>query len=199
MTVMTVEHRINLKCHPSKRPVMVRAINVLVRRTVSAELKITYRVEGDIRHIQVPSPGSPRIGTELWRHTCFEVFIAADGQPGYHEVNFAPSGEWTVYAFSSYRNGSPLAIETMRPQIAVLSTSEQLELDSIVRLDSLSSIHPHTILRIGLSAIIEASDGFSHWALRHPVEKPDFHNIDGFDLLLEPPGRESSSRKLMLK
>ena len=61
---------------------------------------MTFRLDGDIRRIRVPSPGVPRIATQLWRHTCFEAFIAMEGQPAYHEFNFAPSGEWAVYAFS---------------------------------------------------------------------------------------------------
>jgi hypothetical protein len=128
----------------------------------------------------------PRIGTELWRHTCFEVFIAIDGNREYHEFNFAPSGEWTVYAFSDYRDGAPLADETMRPHIAVRSTDSWLELDALVRLDRLSAIHPRAVLRVGLSAVIEANDGLSYWALRHPRDKPDFHNADGFALMLPP-------------
>ena len=38
-----------------------------------------------------------------------------------------------------------------------------------------------------LLAVIEAIDGFSYWALRHPADKPDFHNTEGFALLLDPP------------
>ena len=148
---------------------------------------MTFRLDGDIPRIRIPSPVAPRIGTELWRHTCFEAFIAMEGQPAYHEFNFAPSGEWCVYALSGYRNGGPLADETMRPHIAMRSTGSRLELDAIVRLDSLSAVHPRAVLRIGLSAVIEASDGLSYWALRHPADKPDFHNADGFALLLEPP------------
>jgi len=78
----------------------------------------------------------------------------------------------------------------MRPHIAVRSTGSRLELDTLVRLDGLSAIHPRASLRIGLSAVIEASDGLSYWALRHPVDKPDFHDADGFALLLEPAGPE---------
>ena len=187
---MTVEHLIDLKCHPSTRPVAVRAIAVLVRRSASAELQLTFRLDGDIPQIRVPSAGAPRIATQLWQHTCFEVFIAVEGQPAYHEFNFAPSGEWAVYAFCGYRNGGPLADEMMRPHIAVRSTGSRLELDTVVRLDSLSVIHPRASLRIGLSAVIEASDGLSYWALRHRADKPDFHDADGFALLLEPPGPE---------
>jgi hypothetical protein len=184
---MTVEHRIDLRRHPSTRAEAVRAIQVLVRRSASAELRMTFRLDGDISRIRVPSPCMPRIATQLWQHTCFEAFIAVEGQSAYHEFNFAPSGEWAAYAFCGYRNGGPLANETMRPHIAVRSTGGRLELDALVRLDLLSALHPHASLRIGLSAVIEASDGLSYWAIHHPGDKPDFHNADGFALLLEPP------------
>ena len=184
---MTVEHWINLKCHPSTRHETVRSIAVLVRRPTNAELRLTFRLDGNVSRIRVPPPSPPRIGTELWRHTCFEAFIAMDGHREYHEFNLAPSGEWTVYALSDYRDGVPLADETMRPHITMHSTDIRLELDCLVRLDRLSAIHPRSVLRVGLSAVIEASDGTSYWALRHPGDKPDFHNPEGFTLLLEPP------------
>jgi len=187
---MNVEHRIDLRCYPTTRPETVRAIEVAVRRSASGELQMTYRLEGDIARIRVPSAGAPRIGTELWRHTCFEAFIAVEGQPAYHEFNFAPSGEWTVYGFRGYRDGGPIANEMMRPIIAARSTDGRLELETVVRLEALSAIHPRAALRIGLAAVIEASDGISYWALRHPAGRPDFHDADGFALQLEPPGPE---------
>jgi hypothetical protein len=191
---MTVENWIDLRRHPSTRAETVRAIAVRVCRSASAELQMTFRLDGDIPRICVPSPGVPRIATQLWQHTCFEAFIAVEGQPAYHEFNFAPSGEWAVYAFCGYRNGGPLANETMRPHIAVRSTDNRLELDTLVRLDGLSAVHPSASLRIGFSAVIEASDGLSYWALRHPGDKPDFHDADGFALLLEPPGTVLSTK-----
>src|SRR5579864_6743731 len=159
------EYRTELRCHPSTRSETVRGIHVLVRRSASAELKIGFSLYGDIPLIRLPSPGMPRIGTQLWQHTCFEAFIAVEGQPSYHEFNFAPSGEWAVYAFSGYREGGPLANDTMRPHIAARSTGSRLELDALVRLDLLSAVHPQASLRIGLSAVIEACDGLSYWAI----------------------------------
>jgi hypothetical protein len=189
---MTVEHWIDLRCHPSTRPETVRALQVRVRRSASDELhdelQLTFRLDGDISRIQIAAPGVPRFATQLWHHTCFETFIAVEGQPSYHEFNFAPSGDWAIFAFCGYRDGGPVTNEMMRPHIAVRSTDSRLELDTLVRLNELSGIHPRASLRIGLSAIIEASDGLSYWALRHPAAKPDFHDADGFALLLEPPG-----------
>ena len=187
---MTVEQWIELKCHPSTPTKSVRAIQVRVRRAADAEIQLTFRLDGDISRIIVPPPVVPRIGTELWRHTCFEAFIKVEGQTAYHEFNFAPSGEWCIYALSGYRKGAPVADETMRPRITLRSTGSRLELDALIRLDTLSSVHSRTSLRVGLSAVIEASGGFSYWALRHLADKPDFHDADGFTLLLEPPGPE---------
>ena len=187
---MTVEQWIDLECHPSTPTESVRAIQVLVRRSASAELQLTYRLDGDIARINIPAPVAPRIGTELWRHTCFEAFIKVEGQTAYHEFNFAPSGEWCIYALSGYRKGAPVADATMRPHIALRANGSRLELDALVPLDTLSSVHSRAVLRVGLSAVIEASDGFSYWALRHSANKPDFHDTDGFTLLLEPPGPE---------
>ena len=192
---MTGESWIDLHCHPSTRTDAVRAIQVAVRRS-SAELKLTFCLDGDIPRIRVAPPTTPRFARDLWQHTCFEAFIAINGQAGqagqsaYHEFNFAPSGEWAFYAFSGYRKGGPVADEMLHPNIAIRSTANRLELDAVVPLDHLSAIHARALLRIGLSAVIETSDGLSYWALRHPKDKPDFHNADGFTLSLEPPGPE---------
>lgn len=184
---MSVEEWIDLRCHPSTPAEAVRGIAVLVCRPAGGELRITFRLDANLPRILIPLPGLPRINTQLWRHTCFEAFVAVDGESAYHEFNFCPSGEWAVYAFREYRDGGPLADETMRPRIAVRSTDRRLELDTAIRLDTLSAIHPRASLRVGVSAVIESTNGLSYWALRHRSGKPDFHDAEGFALLIEPP------------
>ena len=187
---MTAEHWLDLRCHPSTRSETVVAIQVLVRRSVSGELQMTFRLDGDGSRIRVPSRPMPGIGTELWRHTCFETFIAVEGRRDYHELNFAPSGEWTVYGFSGYRDGGPVASKgcsRKSPCVLVTIDSSSTAWSDWTRL---SALHPRAPLRIGLSAVIETSDGFSYWALCHPIDKPDFHNAEGFVLKLEPPVSE---------
>src|SRR5215469_11366490 len=187
---MPVEHLMDLTCHPSSRSGSVRDIQVLISRSASDEIRMTYCLNGDIPQVRIPSAGAPRIGTHLWRHTCFEAFIAMEGQSAYHEFNFALSREWAIYAFLGYRKRGPQVSEITPPWIEMRSTNSRLELETLVQLDGLSTIHQRASLRLGLSAVIEASDGLSYWALRHPSGKPDFHNADGFVLVLEPPGPE---------
>jgi hypothetical protein len=151
---------------------------------------MTYCLNGDIPRIRILLAGAPRIGTQLWQHTCFEAFIAVEGQSAYNEFNFAPSGEWAVYTFLGYRKRGPQVSEIVPPWIEVRSSKSRLELETLVRLDGLSNIYQGASLRLGLSAVIEASDGLSYWALCHPSGKPDFHDADGFVLVLQPPGPE---------
>jgi hypothetical protein len=181
------ENWIALTCHPSTHSDAVRSIKVLARRPSGNELRLTFRLDGDLSRIIVPSPSAPRIGVELWRHTCFEAFVALEGRAAYHEFNFAPSREWTVYAMRGYRDGAPLADASMHPEIVTRASDGHLELDALVRLDRLSASHSAQSLRVGLFAVIETSDGVSYWALHHRGAKPDFHDAAGFALVIEPP------------
>jgi len=162
-----------------------------VRRLNNDGLRVTFRLDGDLQRIRIPSSDAPRFATDLWHHTCFEVFIAVNGHPAYHEFNFSPSGDWAIYAFSSYRNGVPVADESKRPNIASSTSGDRLELDAYVRLQSLLTIHSRADFRLGLAAVIESNDGLSYWALRHPSDHPDFHNAGGFVLRLAPPDDQS--------
>jgi hypothetical protein len=183
---MNTEALVNLRCHNASDCKDVRAVHVIVSRT-SSGLELGFRLNGNISRICL-TPRSGRQGlVELWRHTCFEAFVAIDGQAAYHEFNFAPSHEWRVYAFRAYRDPAPLANVLRSPIVAINTTDDRLELNARIILADLSAVHSHSPLRLGLSAVIELRNGsLSYWALRHPAGKPDFHHADAFALRLEP-------------
>jgi hypothetical protein len=154
-------------------------------------LAVTYALHGDLDRVRIPAPKSPRIGHELWQHTCCEIFIKAhtidssSGVTAYHEFNFAPSGEWAAFEFERYREGTSLTNEALDPQVIVRSGAGKLELDASIRLDRLSPAHSKALLSLALSAVVEELDGsLSYWALKHPAGKPDFHHPDAFALEL---------------
>jgi len=138
-------------------------------------LAATFVMTGDLHRVRIPGPRQRRVVHRLWRHTCFEVFIARKGSPAYREYNFAPSGEWAGYAFKKYRlrgNDDPPA-----PRIRIRRSGGMLKLDA--------RIAAKGRLRLGLSAVIEEKGGtLSYWALRHPAGKPDFHQRRAFALEL---------------
>ncbi len=179
-------HSVTLMRHPDSRSEVVRNVAARVSRKPRGTLAITYSIESDLLRLRVPPPRPPRIAHGLWQHTCCECFIAVKGEPGYHEFNFAPSGEWCAYAFAKYREGAPLADEALQPNIAVRSLAGKIELDASIPLDRLSAMHPHASLALALSAVVEDEHGvISYWALKHPAGKPDFHHPDSFVLELE--------------
>ncbi len=176
--------------HPQSAGAAVRAIDARVCRPTAETLSLSFRLLADCSRLRVPPPREPRMASGLWRHTCFEAFIAVEGAESYHEINFAPSGEWAVHAFRGYRDGGQLGDAAQAPRIAVRAGADRLELDAVVPLDRLVGVGERTPLRIGLSAVIEASDGaLSYWALRHPAARPDFHHPEAFALRLEVPRR----------
>lgn len=148
-------------------------------------LELTYTIDGIIDCLRI-SPYRSKVRVDgLWQHTCFELFIRAKDDAEYYEFNFAPSGAWAVYSFSGYRHRISTQVESIEPKIAVLQDAARFTLSADIRLDSFPEFRPGVCLSLGLSAVIEESDGaLSYWALKHPPGKPDFHHADAFALEL---------------
>ena len=170
-------------------------VSALAERTDDDELRLRYVLNGALDGMRLPPPGTLCRGDRLWEHTCAEAFIAAEGTSAYVELNVSPSREWAAYAFTAYRDGAPLAASRLEPRIVVRRERDTLALDVLVALADLSCSYRDAILRIGLSAVVEATDGrLSYWALHHPSAQPDFHHPDAFTLRLPPPPAADADR-----
>lgn len=175
---------VELVCHPDTPSHAVTGISVHATRTAEGKVALHYCISGQIAKLRVPAPGPARIGWKLWRHTCCELFVREKNGAAYHEFNFSPSGEWTIYAFGKYREGGALDDQSMNPQIAVQSTPGRFDLYALADLPTLSPGY-RTALAIGLATVIEEDSGsISYWALRHAPGKPDFHHASTFALEL---------------
>ena len=80
----------------------VRTLSASVAREGDTILRFRYVLEGDVGAVRIPAPGPARPTDELWKHTCFEAFIASQGDE-YRELNFSPSTACAAYSFESYR------------------------------------------------------------------------------------------------
>ena len=141
-------------------------------------LWLRFTAEGEVDRVLWPLQATAERADELWRHTCFEVFVRTP--EGYREYNLSPSGQWASYAFDSYREGMTDAgeVATVEP---LDGASDQVALEARIEL-------PPDASAFGLSAVIEDVDGgISYWALAHPSDKPDFHHPDSFTLELPAP------------
>ena len=169
---------------------MVSSINVSVEFIPDDRIAFRYCLRGDIARLRVPEPSlqTPQRTDMLWEHTCFEAFIGLQGETGYREFNFSPSGQWAAYDFVSYRQRTEDDPALHTPQITSNQTAGRLELKAILPRSALPA-NPHAKnWQAGLAAVAEAVDtidaAHSYWALHHPASRPDFHHRDGHVLLI---------------
>ena len=172
-----------LTAHPSTPNDAVRSLAVELRVEEPDILVFQYALVADMSRVRVPPVGLVERADALWKHTCFEAFVAPADASGYHEFNFSPSLEWAIYRFSAYRQGMSPASMGQTPKVSVHRGDRGLELQSAVRLGHLADLPEARRLKIALAAVIEDEQGgLSYWGLRHPPGKPDFHHPDSFAL-----------------
>lgn len=168
-------------CYTDIMPASVRNVQVKVELNPQGDLYLNYEVTGDLEQVCVPAPQSPAAVDGLWKHTCFEAFIAVKSEASYLEFNFSPSGQWAAYAFSDYRIRKDWRI-SQTPVIGCTQSDGLLGLELVIAAADLPVGEP---LELGLTAVIEEINGsHTYWALHHPEARPDFHHRAGFTLSL---------------
>jgi hypothetical protein len=160
---------------------VIRSFSAWVRADGPGRLTFQYRLQAELARLRMPERGEGQRVDGLWKHTCFEAFVAVAGGTAYRELNFSPSGDWAAYELASYRQGMLPARLKALPQIEVSQGKSRMQLDVQV---AWPADEEHEVLRVGLAAVIEAEDGsLSYWAARHaPGKKPDFHHPESLAL-----------------
>lgn len=167
-----------LLSHPLAPCPAVASLGVRVSRVADGALSLAYRLTGQLDRIRIPEP-APGFSDGLWQHSCFELFLGVPGNPAYREFNFSPSGQWAAYAFGDYRQPDPLFQPAQAPDMSIRRLADRLELD--VLLPAALSPAPGSALEVGLSAVVEETNGrLGYWALIHPGSRPDFHRRDAW-------------------
>ena len=174
--------RTALACYPTTLTDAVRGVNVCVERDPSGLLTVRYALRAEMLHVRVPTAQLSARTDGLWKHTCFEAFIAPGAaDAGYYELNFSPSSQWAIYSFEAYRKGMSPTEVTAPPGLAVRRFDDRLELDATLDLADLKAVRAARTLKLAVTAVVEDDGGtLSYWALKHAPGKPDFHHPDGF-------------------
>ena len=165
--------------HASQTRGPVLRFELQAERRADGALALRYRLEADLAQLRLPVATDPVRADGLWHHTCFEAFIGVPGSEAYCELNFSPSGEWAAYTFTGYRAGQALLELPAPPEARWHQSKGLLELALVLHPTALP--RPAGPLRLAASAVLEEQSGtISHWALRHPEGKPDFHHPGSF-------------------
>ncbi|MDT0574962.1 DOMON-like domain-containing protein [Croceicoccus sp. F390] len=159
--------------------------------------QLTYAVAGAIGELVLPMSkggGGGRNGggatplrrDGLWQASCFELFVRT-GARGYHEWNFAPHGDFALYAFDDYRTPVTPPPPTVPPVIIADAPDPDRSFTCRVSVD-VAPFAGDGVLSVGISAVMERADGGrDYWALAHPPGPPDFHAPACFAATILPP------------
>jgi hypothetical protein len=167
--------------HPAKPARRVKSVSVTSQFLPQGELLLRWRIEG-ARDLVLPAYAGSGRGDDLWKTTCFELFVAHDGG-SYREFNFSPSGRWAAYDFSAYRQSEGDAPRRDSPHVSVVP-GEEIAVGTVrVPLAALGGAR-----RGALTTVIEEQGGvISFWANAHGSDQPDFHDQTCFTLDFAPP------------
>ena len=163
------------------------------RHTKSIEFDFVFfgRVAAELEKLVLPPMAERRSNRrkhDLWKTTCMEIFVGADDGSAYLELNLAPSGDWNVYAFDSYRAGQREVPEARavwtRSENAGDRASWHGRLFS-VQSGALTTLLSARQLVMSATCVMEYKAGpKEYWALAHAGDKPDFHRRESFRLFL---------------
>ena len=111
---------------------------------------------------------------ELWKETCFEIFLSEKNNDDYFEVNLTHQGNWNIYHFDNYRSPQP-------PE-----ETNQIELSSLVWDGHCLSGQLKTKIDLreldfSATAVIKTKKNETvYLAAHHAGAKPDFHLRNSF-------------------
>jgi hypothetical protein len=174
--------QLDLIHHPSTKPagrsfkVWATVDHIASLGAAVATTNIWFGVGAPASRFVIPKLAEPWRRDELWQTTCFEAFLRRADGAAYREWNFAPSGNWAAYDFTSTRKDSTRADVGPPPYIRMEDNFTWWTVGATITAEGDEK------WRLGLAAILEEQDGTkSYWALAHPdAEKPDFHHPDCF-------------------
>lgn len=172
-----------LTAHPAHPPTRVTGVEARVIGFDASWLRVRWRIDGAQDLVVPPFAGRGR-ADELWRTTCFELFLKPAGGESYVELNLSPSERWAAYDFGSYRAGMAERPASREPDSSIRLGSTFAIFDAAIPRDVL----PALPAAASFAAVIEEQGGaVSYWAIEHAAAKPDFHDPACFAATLAPP------------
>jgi len=143
-------------------------------------LRLQYTLTGPLAELELPDRKKPERTDELWKSTCFELFLQDNQQKtSYLEWNFSPSGDFAHYAFKDYRKADKPDPDGTAVQHCKWKKTEKLEL--FLDLD-ISAFQNSGFGNLSI-VLLDKKGKLEYFALSHPEEKADFHNFSEFQKL----------------
>ena len=139
----------------------------------SQQLVLSFVLQGVREHYLFDTKNHAKRADELWRATCFEMFIKNSNSKKYWELNIAPNGSWNFYRFSDYKKDRQEESRVLTPK--VLFKQERDEVSVNVEVDFTEKLFDESV-DFNLALILLDIEGKRHFYTLNPKEGvADFH------------------------
>lgn len=172
-----------LIAHPAFPPLAVSSVEARVLQRDSQWLRVRWRIESASRLVLPPFVGRKR-RDELWKTTCFELFLKEPGSHSYTEWNLSPSEGWNAYDFAGYRDGMSERPVSGAPDCTMRPGKAFAVFDAAIPARMIAGGEQE----MGITCVLEEEGGVkSFWAMKHAKDQPDFHDPACFAARLAAP------------
>jgi hypothetical protein len=143
----------------------------------SNKLSITFNIIGKLDKYIFPKKLKLKRADELWKATCFELFLANDDEV-YYELNFSPSLEWNFYVLDTYRT-EPKELE-FKEEPHIGFSHKNNEFNIVFELEA-NAINFKNFKYYNLATILLSKERRrTFWSVKHLNTQPDFHAKNSF-------------------
>ncbi len=143
-----------------------------ILNTIGKKLTLTFTVKGALENYIFPKEEPIKRKNELWKATCFELFLANANKDEYYELNLSPSLAWNFYCLEHYRAEVKEVVSLVEPTITVSRGQGRYEISF-----GLEGLDLKQFDSCNLTAILLTQEGErTFWSLEVMEDSPDFHN-----------------------
>ena len=138
-------------------------------------LTLKFLLHGAFSNYLFPTNKTSTRTNELWRATCFELFLKNPNAKEYWELNIAPSGAWNFYRFSDYKKDMQEESRVLRSKVVFKKERDEVEVN--VKIDFTEKLFDENV-EFNLALILLDVEERRHFFTLNPKESmPDFHDF----------------------
>ncbi len=141
-------------------------------KIVKSQIYISFTLTGALDSYIFPHEQRLERVDELWKSTCFELFLANSNEEEYYELNISPSLGWNFYHLKKYRAEVEEVELLSEATINVIKEGGNYKIEFKLEGFDFEKSNIYNI-----TAILLTKEGErTFWSLKPMDGTPDFHN-----------------------
>ena len=146
----------------------------------SNKIFLHFKITGILKNYQFPKRDKFKRADELWKATCFELFLANSKIQSYYEINISPTLHWNIYRLAKYRAEPKELMVSNEPLIELREDKKHYEIDFELECKELdlAEFDQYNLAVI----LLNRENEREFWTVNPVGESPDFHVMN---LLME--------------